>query len=289
MDNKAAWLIEKMAYPFKIDSAPIIEPRENQVTIRVHAVAINPVDHYTQAYGFIIDKFPGIGGCDAAGVVTAVGSKVTQFKVGDRVAGGFDHEDEDMGQGTFQLYCNCLENLTCKIPDHLSYTEACVLPICMSTACVGLFEEDDLQLNLPQIDAKPNGEVVLVWGGASSVGSCGIQAAKAAGYEVAATAGAHNQDYCKSLGADYVFDYKSETLVEDVIKTLKGKEFAGVFDAVMGEETYIKSAEICVGLGGKQMVASVLPTTMPYEKPLPGGVKFAYSKLNSLTLNILAH
>jgi NADPH:quinone reductase-like Zn-dependent oxidoreductase len=56
------------------------------------------------------------------------------------------------------------------------------------------------------------------------VGSCAIQAAKAAGYQVAATAGAHNWEYCRSLWADWVIDYKSEMVVEDVVKALKGND-----------------------------------------------------------------
>ena len=231
-----------------------------------------------QAYGIIVDKYPSILGCDAAGEVTAVGSKVTQFKVGDRVAGCIDHENDAMGAGSFQLYANLLEILSGKIPDSLSFKEAVVLPLAICTACTALFEPESMGLPLPQVEAKPNGKVMLVWGGSSSVGSCGIQAAKAAGFEVAATAGAHNQEYCKDVGADYVFDYKSETLVEDVVKALQGKEFAGVFDAVFGEEVYTKSAEITTQLGGPKIMGSILPSTMRYEKELPGGCKLADSK-----------
>jgi hypothetical protein len=67
-------------------------------------------------------------------------------------------------------------------------------------------------------------------------------------------------------------------VVEDVVKALKGKEFCGAFVAVMGEEVYQKSAEICVKLGGIQMVCTVLPPRMKAEKDLPGNVKLAYSK-----------
>ena len=236
-----------------------------------------------QAMGIAIEKYPCVIGLDCAGVVTAVGSDITKFKVGDRVCGCVDVDDQAQGQGSFQMYVNLTESLTGKIPESVSFAQAAVLPLGMDTACVGLFEKDNLKLDLPQVEpAKPNGKAILIWGGSSSVGTCGIQAAKSAGYEVATTAGAHNQEYCRSIGADYVFDHKSQTVVEDVVKALKGKEFCGVFAAVMGDEVYNKSAEVCIQLGGVQMISTVLPPFMPYEKELPGNVKLAYSMFKHL-------
>lgn len=279
MGNKAAWLTEKQAYPFKIDDAPMPEPGPYDVTIKVRAVAINPVDMAVQAMGVLYEEFPRIIGIDAAGEVVAVGAEVTSFKVGDRVIGSFNEYME--GKGVFQLYCNLIDSLTAKLPDHIDFKDGCVLPLAMCTACTGLFEDYNLGLPYPEVSPKAVDKVVLIWGGASSVGSCGIQAAKAAGLEVATTASVKNADYCRSIGADYVFDYKTETIVDDVIKALKGKDFAGVFAAVMGEDVYIKSAEIAIGLGGKQMVATVLPEQMKYEHPLPGGVQIGYSELST--------
>lgn len=284
MANKAAWLMEKQAYPFKIDDAPMPEPGPHDITIKVRAVAINPVDMAVQAMGIIYDEFPRILGIDAAGEVIAVGSEVTSFKIGDRVFGSFNDYME--GKGIFQLYCNLYDSLTAKLPDHVDFKDGCVLPLAMCTACTGLFEDYNLGLPYPEVNPKPVNKTILIWGGASSVGSCGIQAAKAAGLEVATTASAKNFDYCRSIGADYVFDYKTETLVEDVVAALKGKDFAGVFAAVMGEDVYIKSAEIAIQLGGKQMVATVLPPQMKYDKPLPGGVEIGYSKLSTFQCDL---
>ncbi|KAF2481178.1 quinone reductase [Neohortaea acidophila] len=286
--NQAAWLNERKGYPFQIASAPMPTPRPHELTIRVHAVAINPVDGGVQATGMVYNTFPRVLGIDAAGTITAVGSAVKAFQVGDRVMGipcvEEGDENEDHRGGTFQLYCNISESMAVKLPEGVAFKDAAVLPLGMCTACVGLFEDYNLDLPYPKTgQVKVAGDkVVLIWGGASSVGSCGIQAVKAAGLQVATTASAHNHEYCRSLGADYVFDYKSETVVEDVVAALKGKEFGGVFAAVMGEEVYIKSAEIAVQLGGKQLVATVLPDMMKYEKPLPGGVQLGYNYGDSL-------
>jgi NADPH:quinone reductase-like Zn-dependent oxidoreductase len=279
MANKAAWIKEKQAHPFEVGSAPMPDPGKDLVTIRVHAAAINPADAIIQAAGVLVDKYPAILGCDAAGEVTAIGSDVTDFKVGDRVAGCCDHTGELMGQGSFQMYCNLRQGLIAKIPDNVKYKDACVLPIGMSTACFGLFEKSALALPFPRAEAVSNAKVVLIWGGASSVGSCAIQAAKAAGCEVAATAGPNNLEYCKAIGADYVFDYKSETVVEDIVRALKGREFAGVFNSVMPPDSFTNSAEITHRLGGKQMVATVIPKDMPWMRELPHGVEFADGKI----------
>lgn len=162
-----------------------------------------------QAFGMILDKFPCIEGCDAAGEVTAVGSAVKEFKVGDRVIGCVDHVEPAAGQGSFQLYTTLLETLAGKIPDSVSFTDGSVLPLAMCTACQGLYDQGCLGLPYPSVEPpKETGKVLLVWGGSSSVGSCAIQAAKASGFEIAATAGGKNLEYCKSIGADYVFDRK---------------------------------------------------------------------------------
>lgn len=70
---------------------------------------------------------------------------------------------------------------------------------------------------------------VIVTGGASSVGSNAVQLAVAAGYQVLSTSSPKNFDYVKGLGATQVFDYKSKTLVKDLLGALKGHELVGAY------------------------------------------------------------
>lgn len=79
MSNKAAWLTAAKARPFKVDDAPMPTPEPHEVVIRNYATAINPADYGIQDSGIIIEKYPFILSCDAAGEVTAVGSAVTTF------------------------------------------------------------------------------------------------------------------------------------------------------------------------------------------------------------------
>ena len=91
-----------------------------------------------------------------------------------------------------------------------------------------------------------------------------IQLAVAAGYEVVTTASAKNFEYVKKLGASQVFDYNSETVVEDLIKALEGKDMAGVFDGV----GFYGAFEACVAVisktkGNKFIAACQFPKEIP--------------------------
>lgn len=289
--NKAAWLTTKCGHPFEVGDAPMPTPGENQLTVRTRAVAFNPADSAMQTKGLMIETYPAILGCDAAGEVVAMGAKAAElgFKVGDRVAGCCDQVGDRAGKGVFQLFCNLQVGMVGKIPDGVEFKDAAVLPICLITAAVGLCYEGCLGMPLPKVEPADVGKTILIWGGASSVGSCAIMLAKAAGLKVATTVGAHNFDYAKGIGADYVFDYRGETVVQDITAALKGQgEFAGAFSAVMGPEVYFACAEVCIALGGKQTLSTVLPEFMPFEEKLPGDVKIAYSKTPAISLEVIS-
>jgi len=169
------------------------------------------------------------------------------------------------------------ENNIAKLPDHVTYAEASVLPLAISTAMSALFQTDSLALQFPRVNPKPTGAVVLIWGGSSSVGACGIQLAKGAGYTVATTSNSHNLEYCKSIGADYAFDYTKEDVVEEIVATLQGVEFAGAFCAIIEPEVILQCAEIASKLRGKKFVATVRVPRMPAVEGLPDGVGTSFA------------
>lgn len=141
-------------------------------------------------------------------------------------------------------------------------------------SAVCLFEDDMLSLDRPQIGrTAPNGKVLLVWGGSSSLGSCAIQQALAAGYEVAAVAGKHNFAYCQGLGAQHVFDHKEDNVVEQVVQALGGKNFAGAFCAIFAEGVVGKCARIANELGGNRFVSVIYPPGLPVPDEIPEGVR----------------
>jgi len=83
--NSAAWITESKGKPLKVDSAPMPEPGPNDVVVKNHAVAINPVDWKIQDSGYFVTKYPNVLGTDVAGEIVQVGSEVKDFKKGDRV------------------------------------------------------------------------------------------------------------------------------------------------------------------------------------------------------------
>lgn len=83
--NSAAWITEKQGKPLKVSEAPLPKPGPNDVVVKNHAIAINPVDWKIQDTGYFIQHYPNILGTDVAGEIHEVGSDVKNFKKGDRV------------------------------------------------------------------------------------------------------------------------------------------------------------------------------------------------------------
>ncbi|KAH7316803.1 zinc-binding oxidoreductase CipB [Stachybotrys elegans] len=268
--NMAAWITSPKAWPFEIKPAPMGVPGDDEILIRNHAIAMNPIDKKLQQLALYPLEYPAILGEDVAGEVVSVGPNVTRFRPGDRVVGataGFvTRRTTDQA---FQMYCILRTNLTIPLPGSMPFERAVVVPLGAATAAAGLFQAEFLNLQLPTHPKQgPNGKTVLVWGGASSVGSNAIQLAVAAGYEVFTTASPRNFDYVKNLGAAQAFDYSSPGIVQDLVGALQGKDFVGVFDAFGGPKT-LPAVEVVHKTEGVKFVA----TTQPRFPAPPEGVQ----------------
>lgn len=228
--NTAAWLM-KPKEPLAVASAPYTPPGPNQVVVRSRAIGVNYCDWAKQDLGswiFPWAKLPFVMGEDVAGEVVEVGSGAgASYKVGDRVLGhalGLDKISAGASEGAFQEYVVLNARLVARIPDSVTFERACVLPVCLSTAATGLFCDKHLGLNLPAIDSyaatdsKKAGKGLVVWGASTAVGMNCVQLAVGAGYTVVATAGKHNFDYVRSIGAAEVFDYRQANCAREVIK-----------------------------------------------------------------------
>ena len=272
-NNTAAWIGAKQA-KLEVKSAPYTSPGENEILIKNYAIAINPVDWIKQVVGNMMSawiKYPFVLGSDLAGEVVEVGKNVTRFKVGDRVlahALGVEKKRNSPAESAFQAYTVVLPHMAAPIPSTMSYENAAVLPLGLSTAACGLFQKDQLALQYPSANPKSTGETLLIWGGSTSVGSNAIQLAVAAGYEVITTASPRNFEYVKKLGASQVFDYHSQTAVQDIIAALKGKTIAGAL-AIGGGST-----EACLDIvhackGQKFVSLATAPISFAKRPSLP--------------------
>lgn len=284
--NLAAWIMEDKKR-FEVQEAPYPIPKAGEIVVENRAVAINPVDWIMQSqgtgFGFRWIKYPFIFGNDVAGEVVAVGSEVTRFRVGDRTIGqaySSDQKINDAAYGGFQQYVVLLERTSSPIPDHLSFEAASVLPLALTTAAAGLFEKDQLGLEYPQVQAKPVGKTVIIWGGSTSVGCNAIQLAVAAGYEVITTSSPKNFDLVRSLGAKEVFDYKDSHVVEKVVAVMKDRFLAGAL--AIGEGSMFRCLDILGRCqGDKRLAMATFP--IPSQPKHFGTLQIIYHAVTSMT------
>ncbi|KAL2018316.1 hypothetical protein VTK56DRAFT_979 [Thermocarpiscus australiensis] len=190
---------------------------DDYILVRTTAVALNPTDWKH------IDAGRDLGsrvGCDYAGIVEEVGSKVTKpFKKGDRICGMVHGSNKLQPEGgAFAEYIIVKGDIQIKIPDNFSDEEAATLGVGISTVGQGLYQGLGLPLpeTSPSASAPSSAGKVLIYGGSTATGLLAIQYAKLSGYRVATTCSTSNFDYVKSLGADAAFDYRSPTVVEDI-------------------------------------------------------------------------
>ncbi len=184
--------------------APSIK-NETDVLIQVKALGVNPIDIKIRM-GFMKAvrpvEMPFTPGGEAAGIIIAVGDKVSTFKVGDEVIALTK-------TNAYAEYVTANENFLVLKPQGLSFVEAASIGVNIGTAQSILFTAGKLE----------KGQSVLIQGGAGAAGGAMVQMAKAAGAYVIATASGKGVELAKSLGADKVIDYKLQdvtTLVKDV-------------------------------------------------------------------------
>lgn len=162
--------------------------------------------------------------------------------------------------GAFQRYVRCPENVTCEIPDSMSFEQGVVLPLAVNTAGLGLFGNNFLALPRPSLQPPVDETAtVLIYGGSSSVGGTAIQLAKASGLTVMATAGKTNLDYCRTLGADIVFDYKDPEWITQAASALEKKDLVGVFDSIATKPTVGSLQQLLAHLDSKATIVTTLP------------------------------
>src|SRR2546423_5130499 len=178
-------------------------PKDDQVLIKVRAAALNPLD-WRMMKGVPLPfrvmmrmRTPSIAqpvgiGRDVAGVVEAIGTDVTQFKIGDEVFGNCE-------AAVAEYACTKESALVAK-PLELTFDQAASIPVAGLTALQGLRDKGRVQA----------GQQVLINGAAGGVGTFAVQIAKSLGAEVTGVCSASNVEMVLSIGADKVIDYTQE-------------------------------------------------------------------------------
>jgi NADPH:quinone reductase-like Zn-dependent oxidoreductase len=139
-------------------------------------------------------------GLDVAGVVEAVGTKVTKFQPGDEVFGDLS----EYGYGGFAEYACAREGAWARKPVNLDFEEAATVPQAGVMALQGLGGRKSIQV----------GDQVLINGAGGNVGPFAVQIAKALGAEVTGVDRADKLEMLRSIGVDHVIDYATDDVVE---------------------------------------------------------------------------
>lgn len=203
----------------QVKQVPKPVAKDNEVLAKVRAATVNRTDAGFRSAEYFISRFwTGIFkpkyqvlGCEFSGVVEAVGSAVTEFKVGDRV---FGFNDRTMGGHGEYLTLGAHEAIT-TMPEHMDFVEAAALTEGAHYAWVDICAA--------KVQA---GQEVMVYGATGAIGSAAVQLLKYVGARVTAVCNTKNVELVKALGADVVVDYQTQ----DFSQTQTRYDF--IFDAV---------------------------------------------------------
>lgn len=264
-EERAALWLDSPGGALRVGSAPVPDPGPGEVVVRARAVALNPIDAMGRIARRVVLpwlRYPAVLGSDVAGEIVAVGPGVDELKVTDRVVGyavGVEKSRNRPAEGAFQTHVVLLQHMCATLPDTISFKEAAVLPLALTTAASGLFDSDQLALALPTATPPERYETVLIFGGATSVGMNAIQLARNAGYDVVATASTRNFPQLHDLGAGVVVDYHDSDVVEQIVHQLQGRQLVGTMAIPSGS---LRQA-IAVNSGnvtGTKRIACAQPT-----------------------------
>jgi NADPH:quinone reductase-like Zn-dependent oxidoreductase len=235
-------------------------PRDHEVLVKVRTAGVNPADYQTvrgdvrPITGLFQPKRNRLG-YDVAGVVEAVGEKVTRFKPGDFVFGSCSANPLLNSQavwifdlGSFADFTLTHEAALALKPEALSFEQAAAVPTAGWVALQGL-------RNHGQVRA---GQSVLISSATGGIGTFAVQIAKLLGAEVTGVCSAKNADLVRSLGADHVVDYAKEDY-----STHTGR-YDVIFDSVSNHSLF--AMERCLKPGGKVVFVGVRRGG-PYDPP----------------------
>ena len=200
-------------------------PAEHEVLIRQEAIGVNYIDvyHRTGLYPLPLPLIPGIEG---AGVVVAVGSAVTDFEVGDRVAYG------GVVGGYQELRLIPADRLL-KLPESISFDVAAAMMLQGMTA----------QVLLTQVYKVRRGDTILVHAAAGGTGLILCQWASSLGATVIGTVSSEEKaETARAHGCTHPVIHSAEDFVQRVAEITKGRKLPVVYDSI-GRDTFLRSLD----------------------------------------------
>jgi NADPH2:quinone reductase len=213
-----AMQVVELGQPLQMNEVEIPTPKAGEVLVRIHTCGLNFADLLV-IKGTYQEKppLPATIGMEICGTVTALGSGVTHFEVGQRI-GSY------CGFGGLADYAAIAANLCVPLPDDMNTVDAAAFLIAYGTSHVALDYKAHLQA----------GERLLVLGASGGVGLTAVELGKLMGAEVIACArGAEKLAICKQAGADHLINSEVGD-IREIVKSLGGADV--VYDPVGGDQ-----------------------------------------------------
>lgn len=204
-------------------------PQPDEVSIRILSAGLNFRDVL-----LALNMYPGAKvplGAECAGIITEIGSAVSEFKVGDKVV-GFAPE-------SLATDVNVPAAFLARVPEAINADDAAAMPVAFLTADFGLNHLAQLQ----------RGQSILIHAAAGGVGLAAVQLAQRQGAEIHATAGSpEKREFLRSLGVAHVMDSRSLAFADQILEATAGKGVDVVLNSLSGD--FIAASMRALARGG---------------------------------------
>lgn len=228
-----------------LESAEPPKPDADSCVIEVKSAGVMYADLLNIAGQYQVKApLPFVPGSEGAGVVVEAGQRCG-YRPGDRVV-------TVNLMGAFAERMLCVDQVTHRIPDAMTFTDAAAFTINYQTGYFALVHRAGLRA----------GEWVLVHGGAGGIGTASIQLAKALGANVIATAGGEDKlEVCRRCGADFAVNYRTADFVA-AVKDITGGKGADVIVDPVGGDVFDASSK-CIAFEGRLIIIGFASGRIP--------------------------
>jgi NADPH2:quinone reductase len=255
------------------EEIPRPQPGPQELLVKVEAASLNRADLGLRRGTYRIgpEALPVIPGREVAGTVSAVGSEVRGFQVGQRVVA-------QPALGGYAEYAVAKTHECRPVPEGVKSAVAAAMPTVFLTAWFGMVKEAGMK----------SGDRVLIQAGGSGVGTAAIQIAKHVGAQVITTAG--TEEKCRrlhDLGADETIDYTVQDFKQEVFR-LTGDRGVDVVLEMVGGEVYTKSLEV-LAPGGRLVSIGGTAAPGPVAGSMPSLTEGRKASRFSITSYLNSH
>ena len=235
---------------------------QEEVLVRVRAASVHPdVWHVVRGQPYVL-RIMGAGvrrpttlipGTDMAGIVEAVGERVTQFAPGDEVFGETIRDMYWINGGAYAEYASAPRDSLAMKPPGVTFEEAAAVPTSGLIAHQAIHYQGQVE----------SGWTVLVNGAGGGVGTFAVQLAKAYGAEVTGVDDTEKQGMIESIGADHVLDYREEDVTRqntryDLVVDIAGNHSFAAWKRILEPDgRYILIGHDHYGEVGRRFLGSI--------------------------------